>query len=89
MTDGPTNPQKMQAALDHLAEQLAGSDFRAGLTKDPKAAATAAGVDVGALPDGLLATLGLMSEEELQVVARVHRSLAGSFSGSPSVAILF
>ena len=89
MTAGPTEPQKMQAAFDHLAEQLAGSDFRTRLTEDPKGAATGAGVDVGSLPEGLLATLGLMSDEELQIVARVHHSLAGSMSGPVSVAILF
>jgi len=83
------DPQETQAALDQLAEELAGSDFRAALTKDPTGAATAAGINVDTLPDGLLGTLGLMSDEELKIVARVQQSFKGSIGDAVRVAILF
>ena len=89
MDAGMTDPQEMQTALDQLAEELAGARFRAGLREDPKGAATTAGINVDTLPDGLLATLGLMSDQELQIVARVQQSFKGSIRDSASVAILF
>lgn len=89
MDVGSEDPQVIQETLDQLAEELAGAKFRAALKDDPEEAATAAGINVDYLPDGLLATLGLMSDEELQIVARVQLSFRGSFRDSSSVAILF
>jgi hypothetical protein len=89
MDVGSENPQAMQDALDQLAQELAGSKFRAALKEDPEAATTAAGINPDNLPDGLLGALGLMSDEELQIVSRVQQSFRGSFRDPISVAILF
>ena len=89
MNADPRGERRMQAALDRLAEKLAGSTFRSALREDPASAATTAGIDPDALPEGLLATLGLMSDEELQIVARVQKSLQGSVRDPASVGILF
>jgi hypothetical protein len=87
MDDGLPNSQEIQPALDQLAEALAGSTFRAALRNDPEGAATNAGITVDVLPDGLLTTLGLMSDEELQIVARVQLTFAESLPGR--VCIIF
>lgn len=80
MDDGPKDAQVVQAALDRLAEELAGSKFRAALREDPADAVKSAGIDADDLPDGLLGALGLMSDEELQIAARVQLSLKRSVS---------
>lgn len=89
MGAGSTDPQEIQAALDQLGEQLAGSSFRAALREDPTGAAAAAGISVDAITEGLLATLGQMSDQELQIVARVQESFKASFGNSARVCILF
>jgi hypothetical protein len=85
MDDSPAPPE-IQPALDQLAEKLAGSTFRAALREDPQGAAINAGITVDALPRGLLATLGLMSDEELQIVATVQLAFT---EGLPKVCIIF
>jgi hypothetical protein len=87
MTDGPTDVKAIQDALDLLAKKLAGSEFRENFRRDPEVAAKEAGIQVGILPEGLLSTLGLMSDEELRFTARVQLYLKRSVDSS--VAILF
>lgn len=84
------DPKAVQAALDQLADALAGSDFRAQLRDDPKGAASSINLAEDDLPEGLLLTLALMSEEELRVVAHVQGLFKGTYRDDlSSVAILF
>lgn len=75
-----------QKALDQLAKKLVGSEFRTKLRKTPEKAAEE--LDTDNLPDGLIETLAVMSDDELKTVAIVQQQLNVEALKS-SVSILF
>jgi hypothetical protein len=67
-----TNPE-----VKKLAALIGNPESRRALAvaDDPMQAASDAGIDVGALPEGVWTTLSKLSHDELEVVSRVRQSL--------------
>jgi hypothetical protein len=58
-----------------LGELFSDADFRRRFAADAEGAATGAGIDVKALPQGALEALGRCSEEELGALHRMRGKL--------------
>ena len=80
---GPIDVAATQAAMNQLAAHLGELEFRNSFLADPYAAIEGIGVDAGALPPGLIDTLGGMSHDQLQLISIVQPELAGTVEELP------
>jgi hypothetical protein len=61
--------------LRKLGELLENAESRRSFAKDPDKALDEAGIDASKIPEGVRSTLSELSEDELEVIARVKGSL--------------
>jgi len=82
-TGDPVDVAATQGAMNQLAAHLGELEFRNSFVADPYAAIEAIGVDAGALPPGLVDTLGGMSPDQLQMISSVQSEIAGTVAELP------